>query len=283
MGHSDAAATGMDYDRARRLLLVGGLVVLLLTAAVMYARRVDTAEVLGTLLFVPVFVALVLWGVRGGLAAGAAAAAAYAALRYPAIEAVGLGRFGGLLVSRALAYVAFGGIGGWAAQQLEGSLSKLELYDQIDDATGLFNARFFVQETELEMARAQRYQTLFSVALVEVPDAGVAPGRQGARAVKDLAKLLRDSVRTVDRAVYARDGEIHLFAVVLPETAAEGARTFTDRLADRVRETLSGRGGAPAPPARAALTYPGEDEALAALRARFEAIDRREHPQAHRS
>src|SRR5918999_4909532 len=73
----------MGPRRARGLVLGVGLVVLLVVAIVMYARRVDPVEVAGTLLFIPIFIAFVIWDFRGGLIAAVLAAAAYALLRYP--------------------------------------------------------------------------------------------------------------------------------------------------------------------------------------------------------
>src|SRR3546814_5145723 len=86
------------------------------------------------------------------------AIAVYAALRSPAIDAVGASEFTGLLASRSAAYLIFGAVGGWATQVLEGSLTKLELYDEVDDETGLYNARHLLQQTDLEMERAKRYE-----------------------------------------------------------------------------------------------------------------------------
>lgn len=285
MADAVASPTGaLDYARARRILLAAGLIVLLAVSAVMYVRRVDTAEVTATLLFIPVFVAVVFWGIRGGVIAGVLAAVAYAAVRYPAVEAVGWDRFSGLLVSRAVAYVAFGSIGGWATKQLEASLTKLELYDQIDDASGLYNARFFVQDTDLEVSRSKRYQTIFSVVVVDVPaDAIDRLGRQKGRVLRDVGRLLKDSVRTVDRAVHTADGTRHRFAVVLPETGNEGARIFGDRLAERLGGHLSGRGVAITGDSvtRSVVTYPDDEAGIQSLRAEFEAVDRAEHPEAH--
>jgi hypothetical protein len=126
----------------------------------MYVRRVDPVEVAGILLFIPVFVAFVFWNATGGVIGAVIGILVYTLLRYPAIEAVGADRFVGLIASRSVAYLAFGLIGGLANKQLQSSLGKLELYDQIDDATGLFNARFFVQDSGLEVSRADRYQTI---------------------------------------------------------------------------------------------------------------------------
>src|SRR5689334_4673217 len=130
----------MSYATTRRLVLAAGLAVLLLIAGVMYVRRVDTVEVVAVLLFIPVFLAFSFWHVLGGVVAGAGALALYAFLRSPAIDAVGGGRFTGILIGRGLGYLAFGLLGGWASQQLERSLEKLDVYDQVDDDTGLLNA-----------------------------------------------------------------------------------------------------------------------------------------------
>jgi GGDEF domain-containing protein len=273
----------LGYRSGRWLILAVGVGILLIVAAVVYARRVETVEVVATLLFIPVFVALVLWGWRGGLAAGILAAAAYAWLRAPAIEAVGVDRFLGPLVSRGLAFIAFGTIGGWAARQVQDSLLKLDLYDQIDDATGLFNARFFLQSTDLEMSRAKRYETLFSVSSVDVPVAALSglPGRKARRALRELARHVRASIRNVDRAIHADDGIYHRFTVILPETGGEGARVFTGRLAERVAAHFTER-GVPLTPDRlqvSTLTHPDDEEGLTRLRDEFSAIDRSEHPE----
>jgi GGDEF domain-containing protein len=188
-------------------------------------------------------------------------------------------------LSRSFAYLIFGLIGGWANQALEGSLNKLELYDQIDDATGIYNARFFVQDTDLELSRSKRYQTVFSLTVVDVPGAALdrLDRRRRTRTLRDLGRLLGDSVRTVDRAVHGFDGQNHRFAVVLPETGPEGARIFTDRLADRLADYLANRGigVTPADIGRLAVTYPDDgDAAVEVLRDQFAAIDRIEHPEA---
>lgn len=264
-------------------MLVGGLALLAITAGVSYVRRVETAEVAAILFFIPIFVAFVFTDWKGGLIVAALATAGYVALRWPAIEAIGGGRFTSLIFSRAVAFFAFGAIGGLANQQLRGSLNKLDLYDQIDDETGLFNARYFLQDTDLEMSRARRYQTLFSVSAVDFPAAPLhaLPRRRRRGTLRQLGDLLADSVRTVDRAVHAHDGDRHRIAVVLPETAAEGANIFTERLATRIAAFLAQRGAAvnESDVSRQALTFPGDDAALQALRQVYADIERREHPE----
>ena len=273
----------MSYATTRRLVLAAGLALLLLIAGVMYVRRVDTVEVIAVLLFIPVFLAFSFWHVIGGALAGVAATAIYAALRSPAIDAVGGGRYAGILAGRGLGYLAFGLLGGWASQQLERSLQKLDVYDQVDDDTGLFNARFLVQDTDLEMARATRYKTFFSVCTVELPAAPLEalPRRKRATLLKDLGHQMKEAVRSVDRPVHARDGSVHRFAVICPETGEEGARVFASRLGERIGEFVRSRGVAleGGPLASTHATYPSDDGVMGALKAQFAAIDRTMHPE----
>ena len=272
----------LDYDTARRLLLAAGLVVLLATAGVMYIRRVDTVEVAAVLLFIVVFIGFIVWNTTGGLVAALVATAAYVALRMPAIDAVGFDAFSGVIFSRAVAYLLFGAVGGIANRQLAAALTKLEIYDQIDDSTGLYNARFFLQDTDLEISRSKRYQTIFSVSILEIPaDSFEVSSKRRRRALlKELARVLQDSVRAVDRVAHSLDGDVHRFGIVLPETGAEGAEVFSNRLAERVGSFLEERGakageGGIRP---ASFTYPEHEQAIAELREEFRRVDRSEHP-----
>jgi GGDEF domain-containing protein len=267
----------LGYAGARRLLLVTGLAVLLAVSLVAYARRVDTVEVVATLLFIPIFVAFVYRGVVGGVVSALVAIGIYAALRTPAIDAVGIGEFTGLLLSRSAAYLIFGLVGGWSTEVLEGSLDKLELYDEIDDATGLYNARHLLQQTDLEMARARRYQTLFSLVLLDFPAAPLRTLSARARRflLSDLGRQLGDGVRTVDHVVHALDGDTHRLVAILPETSAEGAEIFRGRFDERIRAFLLARGVTiePSEVLTSAITYPGQDDELDDVRADFDRID----------
>ncbi len=268
----------IGYRRARLLLLGLGVAVLAVIALLTYIRRVEPVEVAATLLFIPIFIAVVLWGTTGGVVAGALAAVVYGMLRLPAIDAVGIERFAGLLISRSAAFVAFGALGGWATRQLQSSLDKLELYDQIDDETGLFNARFFLEDTDLEISRAQRYRTFFSIAIVDIPEERLASlsRRRRKRLIREVGRDLPAAIRKVDRAAHVRMSDRHRFAVILPETAREGAGIFTGRLGERIESQLpSGAGEVVA----RSLTLPDDMEALQALREDFAAVDRAERPQ----
>jgi len=271
----------LGYVKARRLLVLTGVLVLGVVALVMYARRVDTIEVIATLLFLPIFLAFVYRGVLGGIVAAVAATGIYTALRYPAIDAVGADEFTGLIVSRAAAYLIFGAVGGWATQVLEGSLEKLELYDEIDDDTGLYNARHLLLQTDLEAARAGRYQTLFSVVELDFPAAPLsALSTRPRRAVlRDLGRQLREGARNVDHVIHAHDGTTHHLVAILPETAGTGAEVFRGRFQEQVSGFLTDRGAAVDATSvqSRSITFPGDEEGLDALRAEFQRIDALQH------
>jgi hypothetical protein len=275
-----ASFRSLSYPQARVLSLAGGVVIVGVLAGIMWARHVEPVEIFAVLLFLPVFAALLVWDAVGGAVAGAVAALGYVAVRWSAIRAVGFGRFSGLIASRVIGLVAFGVIGGLANRQLRFSLTKLDLYDQIDDATGLFNARFMVAEIDLEVARSTRYQTIFGVSVVDIPAGWFASmsRRPRERVLRELGRVVAKSVRTVDRAAHVSTTHSHRIAVLLPQTATEGCRIFTERLTASLTAWLSDRGVAgdgELQPRFAA--YPESEAGLAALRAEFDALDQAEH------
>ncbi|HEU5082967.1 MAG TPA: hypothetical protein VFU14_06485 [Acidimicrobiales bacterium] len=269
----------MGYGRARTLLSLVGLAILAVLVAVLLVRSVDTAEVVATLLFAPIFLLLLWFGLPGGLIGAAAATGAYVVLRADAIDAVGWGEFSALIISRAIAYFLFGAVGGWASGTLEMSLDKLDLYDQIDDLTGVNNARFLLTDVDLERARAQRYQTVFSVSFLDIDAApiGALPGRKRKALLRDLGAKLEDGIRSIDRVAHGFDGDRHRIATILPETAESGAAVFQSRLEEQVRQFLAAQGAGDAAVHGTAVTLPGDEAALDEQLERWRRIDSAEH------
>lgn len=263
----------MTYQRARDLLLLAGLVVLALVTLTMLLRGVDPIEVTATLLYAPLFVGLLFFGGAAGLTLAVAATATYLALRWPAIRLVGFPALSGLILSRVAGYLAFGSIGGWAASQLRASLDKLALHDEIDDETGLHNARSFLAAIDRERRRADRYASVFSVVVAsfEDPWSGLS-GRRRAAELRKLGLRLGSSVRGSDHVSHARETGRHVIALVLPETGAEGAATVAANLTAHVRE-LAGNDAR-----TETTTFPDGGPALEAMTTRFRAIDATERP-----
>ena len=260
-------------------MLLVGLIILVGIALIMYVRRVDPAEVAATLFFLPVFMGFLYWGMKGGLAVGVLAALGYVALRLPAIEAVGAGRFLGLIAARTLGYLAFGGVGGWAVEQLGANIAKLDLYDHVDDETKLGNSRSFVETVERERSRCKRYEEAFSVCLIAADLADVEQDRRS-RLMLQLGEAIRSGVRAADSASHARQGGTDLFAVVLPETKATGVASFSDKLTATMSSVLAESNVAGGRLTVTTATYPDDEAAaLEPILDRVRAIVRADFPE----
>lgn len=218
----------MDWDRARGVLLATGVALIALIALTAFVRDVDQVEIVATLMFAPILAGLLSFGLSGGLALGLAAAGVYVGLRLPAIELVGLGPIAGTVISRVIGYVAFGGLGGWAADQIRIALDRYELIDEIDQDTGLGNGRSVVNALGRESNRAKRYASPFSVVTCSFGDIG--SNRKGRQKLRELGAKVSVSIRASDHAAHVRTDGGHQIILVLPETTREGARVVADNL-----------------------------------------------------
>lgn len=246
----------MTFARARSILLMAGLILILLVGLVALSRGVDLLEVTATLLFIPVFAGFLFGGVRGGFALGVVAAVAYALLRIPSLQLVGLTPLAGQIAARVVGYLGFGLGGGWAAQHIKAALDKFDLHDDIDDETGVGNARSMIEITDTEKARADRYQKVFSVILADVssPKWVADPVRKQRALLRDLGQRLERAIRSSDHAAHARRGDHHLIGLVLPETGPEGARIASENLGKLLTEISGESAGV----RLAVATYPGD-------------------------
>ena len=261
--------TSTSARYVRNVVLLAGLSTLGLLSVVMIVRGVDRVEVLGSVLYIAVFIGIITVDVVGGVVAALASTAIYLLLRFDALEVLGTAQFATLGLVRLLGYLAFGLIGGFSWQLLRTRLEKLESFDEVDDDTLLLNSRGFADLIEREMARSRRYKTSFSVAAVELPvNAFVALTRRKRLAVlRDLGALIAEGVRTVDQVGVTFDKDRYRVIVLLPETDAPGAKVFSSRLIDRVSGHIL-QAGVPLPRQilEYSLTFPGDAVELGSLR-----------------
>jgi diguanylate cyclase (GGDEF)-like protein len=117
------------------------------------------------------------------------------------------------------------------------AIENANLYWQAttDRMTKLFSHHYFQQNLEEEIARAHRYGTPLSLIMFDIDHFkkfnDTYGHLQGDLIIKDIAKILRGSVRTIDFT--ARYGGEE-FAVILPEVNAKGAAV----VAERIRKTI---------------------------------------------
>ncbi|HEY8495714.1 MAG TPA: GGDEF domain-containing protein [Limnochordales bacterium] len=131
-------------------------------------------------------------------------------------------------------YMALLAIGGGVSGSLWANLREQAITDSL---TGLYNRRHFENELQREIARARRTGSVFSVLILDVDDFKHINDRfghkEGDRVLRRVADTLRRACRRTD--VVARWGGEE-FAVLLPDTAADGAQQAGQRLVEAVLE-----------------------------------------------
>ena len=126
-------------------------------------------------------------------------------------------------------------------------VQRAEALSLTDDLTSLYNSRFLGQVLRRETKRAVRGGRPLSLLFVDLDGFKSINDKHGhlygSRALVEAATVIKSSARETD--IVARFGGDE-FAVVLPETAVEGAKQVGERIRDRIaahRISPAGRAG----------------------------------------
>jgi diguanylate cyclase (GGDEF)-like protein len=108
-----------------------------------------------------------------------------------------------------------------------------------DSLTGLFNRRYFDNRLFEEIQRAIRYESVFSLAILDIDDFKLFNDSEGHLAgdeiLKAVADISRDSVRSID--ILSRIGGEE-FAIIMPQTDTEEAFLVAERVRKNIRELI---------------------------------------------
>lgn len=260
-----------------RLLILGlGVGLALAQSLTGWERGAAPSEVFAPLLYIPVFAGAIYFGLPGAAGAVVLAAIMYLMVLAGQSSATGTRVFVGLFLNRLLTFAIYGVVVAVGTRYVESRLQKLDRYDHIDDETKLFNSAFFLEDSELEMGRSRRYNSVFSVAEVRL-DRSLFDGRRRRayqHSVKEVGDHLRRVLRAVDRPARVTDANADRFLVILPETGAEGSAVLRSRLDAGIRDLLAERRmDVDGNLSSRALSFPDDREALELLRQEVAEVD----------
>ncbi len=126
------------------------------------------------------------------------------------------------------------------SRHLADSHARLREMAYRDELTGVYNRRFLLDRAREELARAQRTGRPLSLVMLDVDNFKSINDTfghlTGDDVLREIAGVLRKCTRACD--IVGRYGGDE-FAIVLPETEAEGARSFCCRLSAALEEHFS--------------------------------------------
>lgn len=117
-------------------------------------------------------------------------------------------------------------------------VEQLERQAHLDYLTGIANRRFFMENAERELARAQRYQSLLSVFMLDIDHFKVINDRHGHavgdKVLQKLSWIFSEALRENDLPGRLGGEE---FAVLLPETDYDKSQEVAERLRNLIAAT----------------------------------------------
>jgi len=119
-------------------------------------------------------------------------------------------------------------------------LEQLGIYSSVDEMTGLFNKREFMQRIKEEVDRAQRYGRKLSILIFDLDNFkewnDFFGHLAGDKLLKEIGNLVKNSIRSTDLAFRFGGDE---FVVLFPETSIDGALLTARKILENISERFN--------------------------------------------
>ncbi len=119
---------------------------------------------------------------------------------------------------------------------------KIEEISITDDLTNLYNIRYLDQAVDIEIERARRYRSMFSLVFMDIDNFKKVNDRYGhlvgSRVLIEMAQLLQEGLRKVD--VVSRYGGDE-FVIILPQTPRDSSFMVANRLRRMIEKFVFSR------------------------------------------
>lgn len=233
----------MTYDDFRRMLILFGGGVILITSVFVFIGLRSVPEVVGQLLFLIILFGAAYYGREGGIMTAILATVIYAAVYFPTIISVGVGPILSLILIRAAIFGFTGPVGGEICSRIKRFLTEVGNQQFIDPNTRLFNNQYFARVLKAQVENFDRYNTVFSVVLIDISDNVMSYLRQEKyqHVLKEIADDILKGIRLVDEAGRVKEDQ---FLVLLPYTPEEGAKIAAKRVYSSLEKKLGEGEGA---------------------------------------
>ncbi len=223
----------MEYKGFQRTMAFFGVLLILISTALVAVSTRNLQEIVGQLLFFLILFGALWYGKRGGIITAILSTAVYLSFHFPTFLSMGWSKglevVGPLIIVRAAIYLVAGALGGEIFFRIKQFMIEAGRQEFVDRETKIFNSTYFGNLVNLEAKKFERYNTISSILVIKLdPDSMIAymeetktPG------MKYIADGLVGNVRLVDEV-----GRIdkNTFAVILPFTPREGAEVVAKRL-----------------------------------------------------
>jgi len=220
-------------------MIVGLGAVVLAVSVLLHPGPILIEELIAQIFLLVVLVAGVYGGRNTGLIASLLASAIYVLLYLSQTADIFSPDVLQMIAVRFAGYSLVGVVGGEICDRIRARHHSAKTAEGIDPVSRTYNQRFLAYEINAAIGETNRYDTVFSLILIDSRSKGINEPTMALDndKIKLIGEYLRKDIRVVDKVGRTNEGA---FVLILPHTPMEGAKTIATRLESGIQELLGG-------------------------------------------